>query len=182
MKILHKIFNEVKIVARTALYFAIVYVLLMIMKTLDLKDYNIEFNGMSQAILGALVMSKVIILMEMIILGPWVLRQPPVVDIVLRTILYTLGVLAVILLEKAFENRHEVNGFGNAIAYVFRNRDIYHVWSTTLGSAAAILVYNSFSVLQRYLGKNSLAKLLFATPLYQVEHKNPLRLSKTPSK
>jgi hypothetical protein len=64
MNILAKIYKEIKIVARTALYFAIVYVLLMIMKTLELKDYSIEFNGISQAIIGALVMSKVIILMD----------------------------------------------------------------------------------------------------------------------
>jgi hypothetical protein len=177
MKILKKVYKEIKIVARTALYFAIVYVLLMIMKTLDLKDYNIEFNGITQAILGALVMSKVIILMELIILGPWVQRQPPFVDIILRTFLYTAGVLAAILLEKAFEQRHSVNGFGNAIGYVFSHRDIYHVWSTIIGSAAAILVYNTFSVLQRYLGKNKLAKLIFSTPLNMVEHKKTGNLS-----
>ena len=172
MKFLHKLLKEIKIVAKTALYFAIVFVILMLMKKLDLKDYNIEFNGLSQALIGALVLSKVIILMNLIVLGPWIQRKPPIVDILLRTILYTAGVLAVILLEKAFEQRHEANGFGNALAYVFSHRDVYHVWSTKLGSAAAIFIYNTFSVLQRYLGKHKLAKILFATPLFEVEHKN----------
>jgi len=62
MKFLHKLLKEIKIVAKTALYFAIVFVILMLMKKLDLKDYNIEFNGLSQALIGALVLSKVIIL------------------------------------------------------------------------------------------------------------------------
>jgi hypothetical protein len=167
---LKKILNEIKTIARTAFYFAIVFIILMVMKKLNLRDYNIEFNGISQALLGALVMAKVIILMEYISLGHWVQRQPVIVDVILRTLLYTAGVLIVIVLEKAFEKRHEANGFVHAISYVFRNRDIYHVWATTIGSAASIFVYNSFSVVQRVMGKNGLAKLFFKTPLSDSEH------------
>jgi hypothetical protein len=170
MKILKKIVEEIKIILRTATYFAIVFVLMMVMKKLYLKDYDIEFTGLSQAIIGALVMAKVIILMELISLGPWVQRQPPIVDVVLRTLLYTLGVLIVVLLEKAFEDRHKVAGYGEAISYVFSHRDIYHVWATTIGAAGSIFVYNSFSVVQRTMGKNGLAKLFFSKSLNQVEH------------
>jgi hypothetical protein len=173
VKILKKIFEEIKIVARTATYFAIVFMLMMVMKKLYLKDYDIEFSGMSQAILGALIMSKVIILMELITLGQWVQRQPPIVDVSIRTVLYTAGVLIVIVLEKAFEKRHMAGNYGDAIAYVFSHRDIYHVWATTIGSAASIFIYNAFSVVQRVMGKNGLAKLFFSTPLNQVENVHP---------
>ena len=170
MKILKKIVEEIKIILRTATYFAIVFVLMMVMKKLYLKDYDIEFTGLSQAIIGALVMAKVIILMELISLGPWVQRQPPIVDDVLRTLLYTLGVLIVVLLEKAFEDRHKAADYGDAISYVLSHRDIYHVWATTIGAAGSIFVYNSFSVVQRTMGKNGLAKLFFSKSLNQVEH------------
>jgi hypothetical protein len=171
MSAMKKILHEIIIVARVAAYFAVVFVMMMVMKKLYLEDYDIEFSGISQALLGALVMSKVVILMEYISLGHWVQRQPPVVDIILRTLLYTAGVLIVVVLEKAFEKRHEVEGFGNAISYVLNHRDVYHVWATTIGSAASIFVYNAFSIVQQKLGKNGLAKLFFSTPLNQVEHK-----------
>lgn len=174
MKILKKIFEEIRIVTRTAAYFAIVFILMMVMKKLYLKDYDIEFSGMSQAIIGSLIMAKVIVLMELISLGSWVQRKPPIVDVVIRTLLYTLGVLLVIVLEKAFEKRHVVEGFGNAISYVFNHRDIYHVWATTIGAAASIFIYNTFSVVKRVLGKNGLAKLFFSTSLNQVEHLHPM--------
>jgi hypothetical protein len=170
MDMLKNILNEIRIVARTAFYFAVVFILMMVMKKLYLKDYNIEFNGISQALIGALVMSKVVILMEYISLGPWVQRQSAIVDVILRTLLYTAGVLIVIVLEKAFEKRHEAGGFVDAISFVFSNRDIYHVWATTIGSAASIFVYNSFSVVQRVMGKNGLAKLFFRTALADTEH------------
>ncbi len=169
MKILKKILEEIKIILRTATYFAIVFILMMVMKKLYLKDYDIEFTGLSQALIGALIMSKVIILMEFISLGSWVQRQPPIVDVIIRTLLYSLGVLIVVVLEKAFEDRHEVSGFGDAISYVLSHRDIYHVWAQMIGVAGSIFVYNSFSVVQRTMGKNGLARLFFSTPLNRVE-------------
>jgi hypothetical protein len=171
MKILGKIFKELKTVVRVAAYFAIVFMLMMLMKKLYLKDYDIQFSGLSQALVGALILSKVVILLEYVNLGQWVQRRPPIVDIILRTLLYTVGVLIVIILEKAFEKRHEVSGYGMAILYVFSHRDIYHVWATTIGSAGSIFVYNCFSVIQRVMGKNGLAKLYFSIPLNQVEER-----------
>ena len=130
---------------------------------------NIEFSGISQALIGSLVMAKVVILMEYITLGKWVQKQPAIVDVLLRTLLYTMGVLIVIVLEKAFESRHKADNYGDAILYVFKHKDIYRVWATTIGSAASIFVYNAFSVVQRVMGKNGLAKLFFKTPLEKAE-------------
>ena len=172
MKILKKIINEIKIVACIAAYFAIVFITMMVMKKLYLKDYNIQFSGISQALIGALILSKVVILMEFISLGQWVKHQPTIVDIILRTFLYTLGVAIVIILEKAFETRHGAGGFIDAIPFVINHRDINHVWATTIGTAASLFVYNSFTVVQRYMGKKGFIKLFFVTSLNQVENSN----------
>ena len=172
MNILKPIVQEIKTVARVASYFAIIFLVMMIMKKLYLKDYDIEFFGISKALVGALILSKVVLLMEFISLGKWVQRQPPIFDITLRTILYTAGVLVVLVLEGAFEKRHVAGSFGDAIPYVLNHRDIYHVWATILGSAYALFVYNAFAVLQRFMGKKGVSKLYFGTPLNQVENSN----------
>ena len=170
MNIWKNIFKEIKVILRTATYFATVFIIMMVMKKLNLKDYDIEFTGLSQALIGALIMSKVILLMELIKPGKWVENQPPIVYIILRTLLYTVGVAIVIILEKAFERRHDPGNYGDAIKYIFSHRDIYHVWATTIGTAGSIFVYNAFSIIQRMLGKNGLMKLFFHTTLAQVEH------------
>ena len=169
MKILKAILKELKKIIRTALFFAIAFLLMMVMKKLDLKDYDIEFTGISQVLIGALIMSKVIILMDMIPLGPWVQHQPPVIDIILRTILYSMGVCIVVILEKGFEGRDKYDGFTNSVSYLISHRDIYHVWSTTIGVSASIFIYNCYIVIQRKLGKNGLSKLFFSTPLNTLE-------------
>jgi hypothetical protein len=156
MSIQKKIIKEVRLILRTATYFAIVFVVMMVMKKLYLEDYHIEFTGLSQALIGALIMSKVIILMDLIKPPNWVLNQPPIADVILRTIMYTVGVAIVIILEKAFERRHEPGSYGDAIKYIFSHRDIYHVWATTIGVSSSIFIYLAFSILQRMLGKNAL--------------------------
>jgi len=174
-----KVLHELIVIARTAAYFAAVFIFMMIMKVLFLKDYDIEFWGLSQALIGALIMAKVILLMELIPLGSWVQRQPPIVDVCLRTLLYSIGVLVVVVLEKAFEARHEASSFGNAIANVVDHRDKYHAWATTMGVSASIFFYNAFSVVQRVLGKNGIYNLYFTKSLNQLENKNPITSKET---
>jgi hypothetical protein len=165
---MNKILKELKSIARTAAYFAIVFMLMMLMKKLYLADYNIEFTGLATALVGALILSKVVLLMELIPLGHALEQKPAIVDVLVRTLLYTVGVLIVVLLEKAFEDRREAGGFGKGIEYVLNHRDIYHVWAQIIGCASALFVYNCFSILQRALGKNALEKMFFKTPLNQV--------------
>jgi hypothetical protein len=172
MNILKPVIKEIKTVARVAAYFAVVFLMMMMMKKLYLRDYNIEFYGISKALIGALILSKVVILMEFILLGQWVQHRSAIVDITVRTLLYTVGVLVVLILENAFEKRHDAGSFGAAIPYTLSHRDIYHVWATILGSAYALFFYNAFSVLQRFMGKKGVAKLFFIKPPTQVENSN----------
>ena len=97
-----KLLDEIKSIARISSYFAIVFLLMMVMKKLYLEDYDIAFSGISQALIGALIMAKVIILVDLISFGEWLKRLPTIYDVVFRTIIYTLGVVIVIVLEKAF--------------------------------------------------------------------------------
>jgi len=170
MSVAKKFFEEIKTIARTAAYFSTVFILMMVMKKLYLKDYDIEFTGISQALIGALVLSKVVLLMGLISFGSWLQRQPSIVDISLRTLLYTLGVWIVIVLEKLFERRHDPGGISDSISYLFSHRDIYHVWATTIGSCVSIFIYNAFSVMQRLLGRHGLSKLFFNTSIEQLDH------------
>ncbi len=172
-----KVIKELKSIAGVTLYFFLWFGILMLLKKLMLKDYNIEFSGISIAIITALVMAKVVILMELIKLGPWVRRQPAIVDVMIRTIMYTLGVLFVLLLEKAFESRHEEGGFGNAMIRVFQHRDMYKILAGTLVVGLSLFFYNVFSVLKEYLSGRKFIKLLFNTSLEEISDHSPKAMS-----
>src|SRR5262245_65974683 len=102
--------------------------------------------------------------MEHVSLGQWIKRHPAAIDVAVRTLLYSLGVFVVLLLEKAFEARHEADGFGQALLHVFEHRDIPHVWANTIVVGCALLVFNVLAVLRRQLGEESLLYSFLGRP------------------
>ena len=114
--------------------------------------------------MGALVLSKVVLVLENVPLGAWVRRRPAWVGVVLRTVLYTAGVAVVLILEKGLENRHADGGFVPAVQHLFRQTDIYHVWANTLCVSGALLGFNVLSVIQRHTGEGGLIRM-FLNPL-----------------
>ena len=111
---------------------------------------------------GALVLAKVVLVLEHVPLGAWLRTRPAWLDVVLRTALYALGLLVVLLLEKAFEGRREHGGFAPALLAVFQHADIHHVWANTICLSGALLGYNLLSVIRAHLGEGGLIKLLWA--------------------
>ncbi len=162
MSISKKIIDEVKVVGLISLFFAVWFGMLILLKRLILEQYQIAFYGMSLALLGALVTAKVVAVLEHVPLGNSIRRLPAIIEVLLRTCIYTCGVLFVLLLEKAFEVRHEAGGFWAATQSVFSDRDVPQVWATTIGVSAALLLFNVFSVLHRHFGGKELKKAFFA--------------------
>jgi hypothetical protein len=164
MRVKQKLKDEITAIAIAALYFGCWIAALLLLKSLVLAEYRIAFQGWSVAVVGALVLSKVVLVLEHVSLGAWVRDRPAWVDVVLRTAMYSLGVMVVLLLENGFEGRHEYGGFGPALLQSFQQADVHHVWANTLCLSGALLGYNMLSVVQRHLGKDGLIGI-FLSPL-----------------
>ena len=164
MSITQKLKHEIAAVISLTFYFACWLGALVLLKYLILSEYQIAFSGFSVALIGALVLAKVVLVLEYVPLGAWVQTRPAWLAVVLRTALYTLGVFVVLLLEKAFEGRHEYDGFGASLNAVFQHADISHAWLNTLCLSAALLSYNILSVVRKRLGKGALLQM-FLMPL-----------------
>jgi hypothetical protein len=159
-----KVRQELKAVALTTIYFATWLCVLIILKELVLAEYQIEVRGFSMALIGALVIAKVVLVMEHVPLGSWLCRRPAVLDVIVRTVLYGIGVFVVLLLEKTFEARHEYDGFAAALAQVFAHRDMPHVWANTICVISALLWFNAFSLVRRHLGEQAVIRILLEPP------------------
>lgn len=164
MSIRQKLKHELKAVVMVTLFFAAWLGSLMGLKILILEDYHIRFGGFSMVLIGALVLAKVVLILEHVPLGAWLRSRPVLMDVLLRTILFALGTLVVLLLEKAFESRHEQGGFVPALMNVFQHRDMPHLWANTIGVTGALLFYNLLSVLNRHLGTGGLARVFLSAP------------------
>jgi len=156
--------DEVVIASLTALYFGAWFVMLVVFKSLVLAEYGIGSTGLAVAAISALIVTKVVLVLEHVRFGAWVERRPAVVDVLLRTLFYGLAVLLVLLLETAFDARHEKGGFLSSLQQVLHHGDIHHVWADTLAVSGALLGFNAFSLVRRHLGKGGLLRA-FLSPL-----------------
>lgn len=170
-----KLWHELKAVVTTAFYFGVWLGVLVVLKELVLADYHVEFRGFSLALVGALIIAKVVLVLEHVPLGSWVRKQPAALDVVLRTVLYGAGVAAMLLVEKAFEARHEYGGIGRALPGVFHHRDIPHVWANAICLTCALLGFNTLSVLRRHLGEHGLLRVFFSPPAGESSAQPPQR-------
>lgn len=162
MSVPQRLKKEIVDVAVATLYFALWLGVLIIIKVLIFAEYRIEFRGFSMILIGALILAKVVLILEHMPLGALTRNRPAFVDVVLRTVLYTLGVFVAMILEKGFEGRHEHGGFGPAVASVFHQADVYHVLAVTICVAGELLVYNLLSVIRQRLGKGGLLRILMS--------------------
>ena len=159
-----KLTHELKALTVAGLYFATWIGTLLLLKELVLAEYSIAFHHLSLALIGALILSKVVLLLEHVSLGDWMRTRPAWVDVMARTLLYSVGVLVVLVLEKAFEGRREHGGFVPSLKALFAQAEIYHVWANTICLSGALFTYNILSVIRSHLGEGGIWRL-FAQPL-----------------
>lgn len=159
MSFQQKLISEFKSVGFATLYFGCWLAVLLLIKQLVLAEYQIQFHGISNALIGALILGKSVLVLEHVPLGKWIRQRPAWVDVVLRTILYALGVLVVLILEKGVEGRHEYGGFAQAISAMWKQEDVYHLWANAIVVTGALFVYNMLSVVRGYLGEGGLLRL-----------------------
>ena len=157
-----KLKHELEAVVVTTLYFAAWLGVLIVLKKLVLEEYQIEFRGLSMVLIGSLVLAKVVLVLEYVPLGHWTEHRPAIFEVLLRTVLYGLGVLVVLILEKAFEARHEQGGFIPALTRIFQHPEMPHVLANTICITCALLAFNSMSIIREHLGEGNLARLYLA--------------------
>ena len=160
-----KVLKEIKTVAIATVYFAIWMGILMFLKTMILTEYKVEFTGISKAIIGALILAKVVLVIDLIPLSKFTRLHPAIFFIFFRTLFNIVAVFILMLLEKAFESRHEYGSFGSSLSQVFQHRDVYHVWANVTVVSIAVFWFNVIFVLQGYLGKQKLRQVFFSIPM-----------------
>lgn len=162
MSLPQKLKHEFKALAFASLFFGAWIAALLTLKALVLAQYEIEFSGWALVLMGALILSKVVLILEHVPLGARVRSGPAWVDVVLRTALYSAGVAIVLVLEKGFEGRHEHGGFGGAVWAAFQGANADHVWANILCLSGALFTYNALAVVRRHLGTGGLTRLFLS--------------------
>lgn len=164
MNLKEKLGEELREVGLVTAFFAVAFGVLMVLKELMLAEYDITISGFTTVLISALILAKVVVIMKHVKLGGWVERRPAFVGVCLRTLLYSFGVLIIMLLEKSFETRHEAGGFVPALKGVLWHSEIHHVWVSAICTTCSLLVFCALSAISTHLGKGGLRRVFFESP------------------
>jgi hypothetical protein len=157
-----KVAKELKVLGASFAYFAAWLGMLFAIKKLLLAEYEISSGRFTVALIGALVLAKVVLILDHVPLGAWVRSRPAWIDVVLRTAIYTAGVFVVMIIEKSLEGRSEHGGLLPAMRALIAGAEARHVLVNTICVAGALLGYNVLAVIRGHLRPGGLLGVLMA--------------------
>jgi hypothetical protein len=165
MKFLHWLVHEIRAILTAMLFFLTGFAVIEVLKTLMVEQYDVTAANSVRVVMLALVTAKVVVLFERVSLG----RQVGAVEVLLRTVIYSLAAFAFLLLEHGISERKEAGGFFAALSKAFQHPDMPIIWATLLCVSLAFVVWSAFAVLRRSLGRDRIVAAYLSPPPPQTE-------------
>lgn len=166
------VFNEM---APVVLFFFVAFLLIFVMFKLFVSQYEIEFSAFTKAAIAALILGKVVPLLDWAQSGYRFDTHRRAVVIGCKTFIYGLVVIVLGIGEKIFHSVREAGSFQDGISRVIANANV----DRFLGLVLLIsLTVGSFLVIQeisRAMGKGALFKLFFERPLDNSRRRLPVQ-------
>jgi hypothetical protein len=166
MPVLAVVKREARSVLLTTAFFVLWIGPLFLIKVLLLAEYHPTGYGVGSAVVGVLLLAKVVVVLERVPLGrktpQGVSPRPAWVDVLLRTALYACGVVIALTVERGLRGVLWHDGFLNAIRTDVQTSGAHHIAANALAITAGLLAFNALSVLRRNLGPGALRRMFLS--------------------
>lgn len=159
--LLEKFKEEVRAVIPPTIFFIIAIGLLIFTKRLMLKQYGIDFSDFGAAIVGGLVIGKVVLVVDHL---PFVNKFPNralIYNVVWKTVIYVLAAFLVRLAEHLIPLIIETGSVRQAFAQVIDEVVWPQFWIIYLWLSVLLFIYCTLRELVRVIGKDEVLKLFF---------------------
>tara|TARA_B100000809_G_scaffold32497_1_gene28382 strand:+ start:55243 stop:55749 length:507 start_codon:yes stop_codon:yes gene_type:complete len=161
MSFIQKVKKEIIEILLVTAYFLLCFGVLILIKKLTLGQVKVEYYGFSAALIGALIMSKVVILLDKTPLGKMYIRQALYKHVLIKSIIYTLVVSFVLFLENLIHTLLEGESFTEAIKTILSHRDPLQFRLILLASFLSLGSYNVIITIRDSMDHGELTKLFF---------------------
>ena len=168
MKLSQFLRREIKSIGVVFCYFLAWFSFAVLLKKIVLKEYAISFHGLLSAVILALVVAKVVIVMDRLPLNRRLQTSLLYIDIICRSALYTSGVLAFMLAEEFLRLRHQTDQLQVALSALLQQNELYNTGATAIWVGLAFIIYNVISVIRLHLGDGELVRLFFRSSRSQL--------------
>ncbi len=154
----------IKEVAPKVLFFFCAFGLLFLLFKLFVAQYAIEFSVFAKAAAAALILGKVIPLLDWVESGYRFSNYRRIVVILVKTFTYATAVILLGIGERILEAFRKQGSFSAAISFLFANANIDHFLGLVLMISIVVGVYLTLQEIERAMGEGALFRLLFERP------------------
>ena len=159
--------------APVILFFFIAFLLIFVMFKLFVSQYEIEFPAFTRAAIAALILGKVIPLLDWAQSGYRFAGYRRIVVITFKTFVYALVVIVLRIGEKLLEADREAGSLGEAAANLIASANFDRFMGLVLLISLVVFVYLLLQEINRALGQGALVRLLFEPPLISSTPQSP---------
>jgi hypothetical protein len=159
MKFSNKIMSELREIGSVTLFFFIGFLFITTIFKLLLEDYQIKFYALSKALLGALIIGKVVIISNKWSGLHMFKKHPGYINILYKTLVYIIGVFTVLAIERIIDSYKEMGTISLAVKNALETRTVHHVLAITLLITFFFLIYNSMEQIISRTGKQKLLSI-----------------------
>ena len=165
MGMLSTIKHELKEVGLVTLYFFFCFGVILTLKKLMLEGYQIEFYAFSTALVGALIVGKVVVLLGKTRAGTRFDAHHSLGAAALyRTMVYSGCTFLVLFAEKMFHAFRESGMLGAAFIDVWEHKDLSLIVAKVLCIGLAFMGFFLYRGIDRRLGEGTLRRIVFSAP------------------
>ena len=165
MKTLARVARElVRDVVPKVLFFFAAFMVIFLLFKLFVKQYSIEYSAFTKAAVAALVLGKVVPLLDWADARYAWGRPRRIVSITLKTLVYSLVVIGLGTAERLFSATREEGAIRAGFAQVWANAEIHHFLGLVLLLSGVVGAYLTAQEVDRALGDGGLVRLLLERP------------------
>ena len=160
--------------APVVLFFFTAFLLIFVMFKLFVSQYEIEFSAFTKAAIAALILGKVVPLLDWAQSGYRFDNHRRAVVIVCKTFVYGLVVIVLGIGEKVFHSVREAGSLRDGINRVVANANLDRFLGLVLLISLTVGTFLVMQEISRAMGKGTLFRLFFEPPL---DHPRPQSLA-----
>lgn len=143
------------------LFFFVGFMLIFVLFKLFVSQYSIEFYAFSRAAIGALILGKVVLVMDRLKFGRGFDSYPRAVAVVYKTFVYGLAVIAVGLVERLIDAYRQAGNLRKAVQLVIARANLNRFFAVVLLISLIICAYFVMLEINRAMGEGALFRLFF---------------------
>jgi hypothetical protein len=157
-----ELFREI---APKVAFFFVVFLLIFLMFKLFVAQYSIEFSAFTKASVAALILGKVIALLDRVESGYRFAAYRRIVVVAIKTLVYASAVIVLGIGDRILRAARSEGSFREGINALIANANVDRFLGLVVLITFVVGAYLTIQEIDRAMGKGALVKLFFEKPL-----------------